>query len=190
MDAREPGRTASADEALDDLDASILGRVRDVYTAVDPMPDNLVERIRFAIKLEDVDVEVCRLREELGLLTGVRGDESGRTVTFEAESLTVMVTIGDDGPAVRLDGWMAPPGRWAVEVRTSGGPVGTTTDEQGRFVLDGLPHGLAQIVVSRPVGGERPVDGERPDHERRPVEGREPAAAMPPRPVVTPSIVI
>jgi hypothetical protein len=166
MGTREPGAATGADEPLDGGDLAILAGIRDAFTGVDPMPADLVKRILFALALEDADVEVCRLREELGMPVGVRGDEASRTVTFDSDSLTVMVTIGGDGEAVRLDGWIAPAGHWAVEVRTGDGPVAAIADGMGRFVVDGLPHGLAQLVVrSRP--GEVRI-----------------------RPVVTPSIVI
>jgi hypothetical protein len=63
-----------------------------------------------------------------------------------------MVSITPTGhDLVRLDGWLAPAGRHAVELRTPGQRLTTTADADGRFVLDDVPHGLAQVIV-RPAG--------------------------------------
>ena len=37
----------SADEPLDDSDFGVLGEIRDMFAAADPMPAELPERIRF-----------------------------------------------------------------------------------------------------------------------------------------------
>jgi len=83
----------------------------------------------------------------------VRSEEESRTVTFDSESLTIMISITPTGhDVVRLDGWLAPPGCHGIELRTAGMRRTTTADGQGRFALDDVPHGLAQLVV-RPNGG-------------------------------------
>ncbi len=73
-----------------------------------------------------------------------------RSVTLEADSVTILLTIVDSGvDAVRVDGWLAPPGRSDVTVRRPGGrSSSTTSDADGRFVLTGMPRGDAQLVVS------------------------------------------
>jgi hypothetical protein len=152
---------------MDEIDVRILAGVRDLYETADPMPGDLVERVRFALALEDLDVDVFRPFPEPA--TAVRGHEESRTVTFDSESLTIMVSITATGDrAVRLDGWLAPPGNHRVELRTERGPLLTTADEQGRFALDDVPHGLAQLVV-------HPTDGQPSSLGRS---------------VVTPSIVV
>ena len=163
MDALPPPGTA---DPLDDTDEALLSRLRAIVGTADPMPADLLPRIQFALALENVDVEVCRLGAELGRLAGVRGDETSRTVTFDSERATIMVVINGDGGGVRLDGWIAPAAGYEVELRTDSGPFATRTDADGRFVLDGVPHGLAQLMI-------------------RPTE-----RGGPTRPVVTPSIVV
>jgi hypothetical protein len=157
---------------MDDIDGRILAGVRDLYEAADPMPGDLVERVRFALALEDLDVDVFRPFPEPApelATVAARGHEESRTVTFDSESLTIMVSITATGDrAVRLDGWLAPPGNHRVELRTEHGPLMTTADEQGRFALDDVPHGLAQLVV-------HPTDGQPTSLGRS---------------VVTPSIVV
>src|SRR5438094_701184 len=59
-----PGRLPPADEPLDDADFGVLGDIRELFEAVDPMPADLPERIRFALALRDLEVEVARLAEE------------------------------------------------------------------------------------------------------------------------------
>jgi hypothetical protein len=165
-DAPPPG----ADDLLDGIDLAILDNLRALYAEADPMPGDLVERVRFALALEDVDVEVFRLCTEQEMATaGARGHEESRTVTFDSDSLTIMISITPTGhDQVRLDGWLAPPGSHAVELRTAVGQLTTTADVQGRFALDSVPHGLAQLVV-------------HPDRADD---------SAPPRSVVTPAIVI
>jgi hypothetical protein len=165
-DRNSLGPLPDAAGPLDDVDVALLGRLRALVDTVDPVPTDLMTRIQFALALENVDVEVCRLTEQLGQLSGVRGEETSRAVTFDSDSTTLMVIISEDGGGVRLDGWLAPEGAYEVELRTDAGPLATSTDGQGRFVLDAVPHGLAQFLI-------RPMDGNGST-----------------RPVVTPSIVV
>src|SRR5439155_4878886 len=132
---------AAAAEPLDERDAAVLGDLRDLYGVLDPVPADLVDRVRFTLALDDLDVEVIRLREETGLdLAGVRGDEESRTITFDSDSLTVMISILPLGrDEVRLDGWLAPPAAHRVELRSAHGDFATDADDEGRFVIDRVP---------------------------------------------------
>jgi hypothetical protein len=135
-----------SDEPMDDLDVAILRDIADLFAAIDPVPDGLVDRVQFALALEDIDAEVSRMREELSV--AARGEEQSRTITFDSDSLTIMVTVSPaPGDAVRLDGWLAPPGEHRVELRTSEGQLSTDADERGCFVLRSVPRGLAQLIV-------------------------------------------
>jgi hypothetical protein len=147
--------TDFADLPLDSEDQEILHRLAAIYTRSDPPPADLDQRVLFAIALDDVDVEVARLSEDLLVGSGARGTERTRTITFDAESRTVMVTVVErqDGQ-VRLDGWLAPPAALEVELRILGSapdaPASSrivAADAAGRFVFDQIPHGLAQLLV-------------------------------------------
>jgi hypothetical protein len=140
--------------ALDDLDADILGRVARLHARLDPPPADLDERVRFAIALEHIDVEVSRLAAEELVGSGARGVDRTRTVTFDSASLTIMVSVADAGTrGVRLDGWLAPAAPLRVELRIHGGSSRSVlADDVGRFVFDGVAHGLAQLLV-HPVPG-------------------------------------
>ncbi|EHR53312.1 hypothetical protein SacmaDRAFT_5146 [Saccharomonospora marina XMU15] len=118
---------------------------------LDPPPDDLVERVQFALALEDLDVEVARW-ERADALTGVRSVAQG-TITFTVSDLTVMINLTETGQRHRIDGWLVPEGQYTVEVRVAGHDSFTTVaDDGGRFVLNDVPSGTTQIVVY--IGGE------------------------------------
>jgi hypothetical protein len=138
-----------ADGPLDETDLQILADIRDLYQAADPMPPDLPERIRFSLALRDLEVEVARLAaEEDREMLAVRGPEQTRTITFDSDSLTIMIRIDQnrDGTA-RVDGWLAPPQRREIELKTAAGALETASDEQGRFAFASVPPGTAQLVV-------------------------------------------
>jgi hypothetical protein len=141
-DVGAPGGMASAD---DEILLADIGRLLD---ELDPVPDDLVQRVQFALALEDLDVEVARW-ERLDTLAGVRGSSTGTgTITFTVSDLTVMINLTKTGKQHRIDGWLVPAGQYGVEVRVAEhGTTSTTADEGGRFVLDNVPCGTTQIVV-------------------------------------------
>src|SRR5262245_17378816 len=150
----EPDRSAPdpATEAMDDLDTEVLHQLRQVATAADPVPSGLVDRIQFALSMYDIDAELMRLQEE-PLPAGVRGEQATRTVTFDSESLTIMISIlTSGGDEVRLDGWIAPAGTHRVELRLVGDRRVLLADDQGRFVFDRVPRGLLQMAVHHASG--------------------------------------
>lgn len=146
------GRGPSADGPLDDFDLGLLDDIRDMFQAIDPMPADLPGRIRFSLSLRDLEIEVARLADEELSAAGVRGAEQSRTITFDSESLTVMIRIdaNKDG-TVRVDGWLAPPQRREIEMKTTGDRLRVSSDEQGRFAFTRVPRGTAQLIV-RPAG--------------------------------------
>jgi len=147
MSSDEGGRP-SADEPLDDTDVRLLDGIRDMFGVADPMPADLPERIRFRLALRDLEIEVARLADEQEVLAGIRGAEQSRTITFDSDSLTIMIRIdaNRDGTA-RVDGWLAPPQRREVEMKTTAESLSVSSDEQGRFAFARVPRGMAQLVV-------------------------------------------
>ena len=64
---------------------------------------------------------------------------------------------------VRLAGRLAPPGDHLAELRTAEGPVLVRADEQGRFVMDEVIRGPAQLVLRAAVdvpGEARDIGGD------------------------------
>ncbi|HEY3610643.1 MAG TPA: hypothetical protein VGL06_24285 [Pseudonocardiaceae bacterium] len=141
----------SAGEPLDELDARILAGVRSLWDALDPVPPTLVDQIRFAMDLESADFEVLRLTERMRFEVA-RGEEQSRLITFDSDSLTIMIKIDlNRNGTVRVDGWLTPPATHPIELRTTAGSLTTASDDGGRFALDGIAPGMAQLVV-RPTG--------------------------------------
>ena len=83
--------------------------------------------------------------------------ETATTITFHAAQLTILLTVGDAGPATdgtplrRLDGWLAPGAPLEIEVRAGDQTLHTTADADGRFVVDAVPAGLVRLRI--PAGG-------------------------------------
>jgi len=134
-------------EGFDRLDGKILRNVREFWETVDPVPATLVERIRFAVQLDEAETAVPRM-DEFSLLSANRGDELSRIYTFGCCAFTMMMKVSarSEG-AVRVDGWLCPPVRLPIEMRTAAGVVATTADADGRFALHDVPAGTAQLVV-------------------------------------------
>lgn len=136
------------EELLTGSDAELLDRLQSMWEDADPVPTGLVERVTFAIGLDNIEFELMRITEEILVPAGARGAEHVRTITFGGESITVMVTVSQEGhDRFRLDGWLAPAAALQVELRRSEGSATTTSDESGRFVFDDVRPGLAQLVL-------------------------------------------
>ena len=142
-----------AGAALDKTDQRILDEIAEFYARVDPVPSDLIARCQFAMTLDALHAEIAELQRvvDTSALSRAEAPSGVETVTFSTASLTTMVTVSPAGPGtVRIDGWAAPGAGLAVEVRQETGSLHTVADEDGRFVFDGVPRGLAQFVL-RPV---------------------------------------
>lgn len=167
------GEGRRATEPLDQTDLALLAGVRDLYAAVDPVPDGLATEIKFALSVQALHAEVAELQrgdvaEHEGSL--VRADEYAQTetMTFTCDQLSAMITVTRvAAETVRLDGWVTADGcRVELRVRSvDGGGDPTTTgaraDADGRFTFTEVRKGLAQLVFrSEPTDGtaaSRPV---------------------------------
>lgn len=140
---------------IDDADGRALATLRRIYEVADPVPPSLLERVKFAITLDDLEAEVARLQREAVTDSVAARSENvlkAQTVTFTSETLTTMVTITPYGTGgVRIDGWATPGAGLGVELRVGETTLRTTADEDGRFVFDEVANGFAQFVL-RPSG--------------------------------------
>lgn len=143
----------------DKTDDAILEQLRDLHLRLDAPPADLADRALFSMAVASLDAEVAQMAEDQLVGSGARGTERTRTVSFDANSLSIMVTMVDtvDG-RLRLDGWLAPAGAMMVELRLRAShPRGSDSsqavmaDDAGRFVFAAVHHGLAQFVVRREV---------------------------------------
>lgn len=143
----------SAEEAV------LLDRLRSTWERRDPVPGDLVDRVLFAVWLEDLDteVEMLTMTEHAGDLVGVRATETARTVTFSTDDLSILISVSERPEGRRrVDGWVTPRGSGRITLRrTDGTSSATTVDEDGRFALDDLAAGLVQIVLHR--GDDQPL---------------------------------
>ena len=139
-----------AAEELDPSDFALLNSLRASYDERDPVPDGLVERIQFHLTLDALNTEVATLTQLDMASAGTRSatTEAVRTITFTSDSLTTMVTLTPlaDG-TVRVDGWAAPGAGIRVELLLADGPRNTYADDDGRFVFEAVPCGLAKFAL-------------------------------------------
>ena len=160
----DPRLEESAGRPMDAADEALLDEVADLLTAVDPVPDDLVSRIRFSLALDEVYAEVAELTRMPADALAVRHDpmagERTATLTFSAERLTAMVTVTRADDELRIDGWIAPAERFLVRVRMQDEQREVRSDESGRFVLEGLPEGFAQLSFHRVGDDGTPDDGD------------------------------
>lgn len=135
------------DAPLTDADLTVLAGVRDLWEAVDPVPAGLVDQIQFAIDLNTVDLEVSRLIESREL-AAARTDEHTRVITFQSDSLSIMIAVEPHPDrTVRVDGWLSPGASHRVELRSRSRTMSAESDDDGRFSLDPVPAGIAQLIV-------------------------------------------
>lgn len=145
-------------EPLDSCDERILSVINELHRRDDPMPEDLNERVQFVLEIEaELEARVARVsrsgepvltRGDAGLAVG-QGDPA--SITFDCEAVTVMVTPRPSAlRELRLDGWIGPEGTYEVELRSPEGARRASTDETGRFVLEGLPDGQMFQLVIRP----------------------------------------
>jgi hypothetical protein len=145
----DPSAVDGEDVPLDDVDADILDRLDRLVRSADPPPDDLDDRVVFALAWRSIDAEIAAL--EARTAVAARSDERVRSLAFGADSLEIMMTVTDEPDGrVRIDGWLAPnEAGWEMELRDSGSVRAVPIDEQGRFVVAGAPHGLAQLRATR-----------------------------------------
>jgi hypothetical protein len=135
---------------LDASDAVVLSMIADLYSYIDPVPSDLVDRLEFSITLDALNAELAELQQlpEAALASRAELSSVVKTLTFTSDSLTTMVAISPDGPdRVRIDGWIAPGAEATVELHQGGLTREVAADADGRFVFEDLAHGLTRFVV-------------------------------------------
>ncbi|HET6560504.1 MAG TPA: hypothetical protein VFG72_01395 [Marmoricola sp.] len=157
----DPQVEEAARQPMDDTDEALLDELAQLLTDIDPVPDDLVGRIQFSVALDELYAEVAELTRMPADALAVRHEpmagERTESLTFSAERLTAMVTVTRADDELRMDGWVAPAQRFLVRVRMQDGQREVETDETGRFVLERLPEGFAQLSFHR-VGDDGTPD--------------------------------
>lgn len=149
-----------SEQPFDATDERVLHLVRAHLDTVDPVPPHLADRVKFAMTVASLEAEVAHLMQDARSLAAVRTTEYDRatTVTFESGSLSIMVTLEEDErPGTTLRGWVTAPGA-EVELRERSRSSVTVTDDEGRFVFEGVEHGTVNLVIRHhDEPGTRPV---------------------------------
>lgn len=138
--------------ADDTSDAELFADLRRMWQLADPMPSDLPDRVRFALEVEQLDMDF----ELLQLVSTTQDELSVRsattdvnTITFSGPSLTVMMRVSETGPERRqIDGWLALTTPMAVAVHHPTGSVDAEVDQRGRFVVRDLPPGPTRLVLT------------------------------------------
>lgn len=158
----DPAIERAAGEVLDVADERVLAALARAAIARDPMPPGLVDRARFAVALEELDVEVAAIQQQATDdargLAGVRGGEDqALTMTFTASSLSLTVAVAPAGRGRhRLDGWVTSDDPVVVTLRLGDEERRRAEVADGRFVFDEVPDGMVQVVV-QPEGEDVPA---------------------------------
>ncbi len=143
---------------MDPEDIKILGALREMWNAVDPVPDGLADRIQFAMNVAALEAEVARIVEESEALAFVRSTyERATSVTFETSSVSAMLDIDEVGPdTVDITGWVSVK-PMEVELRERSRSRFTHTDANGRFEFTGITRGLVHLVLRANGPGSRAI---------------------------------
>ncbi len=139
-------RSAASD--LDPDSAALLADLTAAIGDLDAAPPALVQAAKDSWAWRTIDAELAALVSDSvdsGAVTRA-GDEAPRTLTFAAGSTAVVLEVSAVGRTRRLLGQIVRPRRTQVEVRTARGSQSVTTDELGRFRVDGIPSGPVSLI--------------------------------------------
>ena len=147
----ESTEKALAAQEIDQHDIAVLAVMASIYDAADPLPDGLVDRLKFGLALDEMMAEVASLSRVPMDAAGVRGEAAAparaETITFSADVLTAMVTVVRlPQHPVRIDGGIVPAASMAVRLRMEEEQQQATADHTGRFSFADVPEGFAQLT--------------------------------------------
>lgn len=144
------------DDPLDLADEALLADLRDLAEAVDPMPDDLTERVTFALAVRMLHAEAAAITQGAALAVRTAVPSTTASIAFTGRTMELLVSASEepDG-SLRLDGWVTPT---TVTVEVYAGAVGpiidqadpvarVEADDLGRFVLGRLRERRLMFVV-------------------------------------------
>lgn len=156
--------TFGADEPRNPDDEALLTDLRRVFRAVDPVPEHLAEVSLFAITVEQLRADMIELEHVDTPALAARANEADErevvrtgTITFACEPVTVMINLSESPTGgLCIDGWVAPPESYRVELYQPGARVSVESDEDGAFVLFDVPEGPSCLALRR-IDGTGPT---------------------------------
>lgn len=136
-------------------DAAVFARLRAVWTEIDPMPADFVDRMVAAVAVEDLSREYALLTlVEQSETAAVRGESDTATLQFSDGKTSVLlhVTVSEHGLR-RVDGWVdAAP--LAVRLAQGSKEWAAEPGEHGRFAFDGVAPGISRLRLVLRVADE------------------------------------
>lgn len=147
-----------------DDDAQLWVELADMWRAVDPPPETLVERVLVALATEglDAEYELLSLVDSTARLVGARGAAEALTISFSGASFLLLLRVSGIGTAFRrVDGWVTPAREMRVTVKQDDRTWSADVDGSGRFELPRLPGGLSRFWLSARASAAAAVDAEQ-----------------------------
>ena len=141
------------DYPIPHADAELFSKLRDLWENIDPIPEDLTDRIVAAVAIDDLnrEWELLSLVEDAAV-AGVRGGDAPRTLQFGDGETSVLLHISDteDGRR-RIDGWVDAD---VLAVRLEAGDREHTAGPSpaGRFAFDAIPTGPARVRLVTKAG--------------------------------------
>jgi hypothetical protein len=123
----------------------LLGRLKVLTAALDPVPERVVEAGRASFSWHSIDAELAELVYDSVVdeeLVGARGG-GARQLTFEAPDVTIELEVTPGSG--RIVGQLVPPAEADVEVRHPDGSLTVRSDRLGHFRAEGVPAGPVSV---------------------------------------------
>ncbi|ONI87804.1 hypothetical protein ALI22I_21140 [Saccharothrix sp. ALI-22-I] len=124
--------------------------LRRAAAAIDPVPDLVTRNAQAALSTRRVDEELAELVADSELLAPGRvraPDDDTRLLSFEAAGVSVELQVEYAGGLVSLRGLVSGASGEAV-VEVAGQRHAVPIDEEGWFVVTGLPRGATRVRVT------------------------------------------
>lgn len=127
-------------------DAEVFAALRSVWTDVDPVPVDLVDRMVAAVAVEGLTHEYALLTlVEDADLAAVRGDADMLTMSFTDGQTSVLLHVTKTGAHTRrVDGWVDAPAL-AIRLAQEDHEWGAEATDHGRFEFDDVTPGLTRL---------------------------------------------
>ncbi len=137
-------------------DAAHFARMRAMWSAVDPVPADLVDRMVAAVAVEDLSREYALLTLVESETAAVRGESDTATLQFSDGTTSVLlhVTATEEGLR-RVDGW-TDADALAIRLTQESREWSAEAGEHGRFAFEGVTPGVSRLrLVVRSDDGMR-----------------------------------
>ncbi len=137
-------------------DRALYAELRALWTAIDPMPDGLVDEVMLRLAPDlDTDVELLALQEGVEVGAALRSAAEPTTFTFARDDLEVLLRITPQRRQHRrIDGWAAPRASGRARLRAGERRTDAEIDANGRFEFEDVTAGtvVLDLRLTTPQG--------------------------------------